>query len=93
MVDGCTSSAGQSVTAAMIKGWQYHVGSFLKQHSQQLFHSSDIAAVRAREKLWVTSKYFHDDGHSSLLLYRTLQPEYQCARYLSEVKCFPIGGC
>ena len=26
-------------------------------------------------------------SHSSLLLYRTLQPEYQYARYLSEVKC------
>ena len=27
-------------------------------------------------------------SHSSLLLYRTLQPEYQYAHYLSEVKCF-----
>ena len=26
--------------------------------------------------------------YSSLLLYRTLQPEYQYAHYLSEVKCF-----
>ena len=31
---------------------------------------------------------FHGDTHSSLLLYRTLQPEYQYAHYLSEFKCF-----
>ena len=88
MVDGCTLSASQSVTAATNKGWQYYVGSFLKQHSQQMFHSFDIAAVIDREKHWVTFKYFHDDSHSSLLLHRTLQPEYQYAHYLSEVKCF-----
>ena len=88
MVDGCTLSSSQSVTAATNKGWQHYVGSFLKQHSQQLFHSFDIAAVIDREQHWVTFKYFHDDSHSSLLLYRTLQPEYQYAHYLSEVKCF-----
>ena len=88
MVDGCTLSSSQSVTAATNKGWQHYVGSFLKQHSQQLFHSFDIAAVMDREQHWVTFKYFHDDSHCNLLLYRTLQPEYQYAHYLSEVKCF-----
>ena len=39
MVDGCTLSSSQSVTAATNKGWQHYVGSFLKRHSQQLFHS------------------------------------------------------
>lgn len=52
--------------------WPVIVGSFLKQHSQQLFHSFDIAAVIDREKHWVTFKYFHDDSHISLLLYKTL---------------------
>ena len=74
MVDGCTLSTNQSVTAATNKGWQYYVGLFLKQHSQQLFHSFDIASVIDREKHWVTFRYLHDDSHSSLLLYRTLQP-------------------
>ena len=37
MVDGCTLSSSQSVTAATTKGWQYYVGSFLEQHSQQNF--------------------------------------------------------
>ena len=87
IVDGCTLSTNQSVTAATNKGWQYYVGLFLKQHSQQLFHSFDIASVIDREKHWVAFRYLHDDSHNSLLLYRTLQPEYQYARYLSEVKC------
>ena len=51
-----TSSSSQSVTAPTNKDWQYYVGSFLKQHSQQLFHSSDIAAVIDREQHWVTFK-------------------------------------
>ena len=70
MVDGCTLSTNQSVTAATNKGWQYYVGLFLKQHSQQLFHSFDIASVIDREKHWVTFRYLHDDSHSSLLLYK-----------------------
>ena len=37
MVDGCTLSSSQSVTAATHKGWQYYVGSFLKQHSIAAF--------------------------------------------------------
>ena len=57
----------------------------VKQHSQQHFHSFDIASA---EKHWVTFMYLHNDSHSNFLLYRTLQPEYQYARYLSEVKCF-----
>ena len=88
MVDGCTLrlsvrlSVSESVTAATKKGWQYYVESFFKQHSQQLFPSFDIAAVIDREKHWVTFKFFHDDRHSSFLLYRTLQPVYQYAHYL-----------
>ena len=61
MVDGCTLSVSESVTAATNTGWQYYVESFLKQHSQQLFHSFDIAAVINREKHWVTVKFLHDD--------------------------------
>ena len=35
----------------------------------------------------ITFAYFYDDSHSSLLLYRTLQLEYQYA-HLFEVQCF-----
>ena len=62
VVDGRTLSTNQSVTAATNKGWQYYVGLFLKQHSQQLFHSFDIASVIDREKHWVTFRYLHDDS-------------------------------
>ena len=87
MVSSCTLGADQSVTTAN-KGWQCHVGSFLACHSQQLLHKFDIASVVEREKHWTMFKYFQDDSHSSLALFRTLQPEYVYAQYLSEVKCF-----
>ena len=32
-------------------------------------------------------EYFADVQHSSLMLYRTTQPEYNSAEYLSVVKC------
>ena len=32
-------------------------------------------------------EYFADAQHSSLILYRTMQPEYKSAEYLSVVKC------
>ena len=88
LVDGCALGTHQSVLAAANKGWQYYVGLLLEQHSQQLFHSFDIASVVEREKHWVAFKYLHTDSHSSLVLYRTLQHEYQYACYLSEVKCY-----
>ena len=88
MVDGCALGANQSVSAATSKCWQYYVGSFLERHSLQLFHSFHIASVVEKEKHWIAFKYFHSDNHSSLVLYRTLQPEYKYVRYLSEVKRF-----
>ena len=88
MVDGCTLGAYQSVIAAA-KGWECFVGTFLEQRLQQLLHSFDIASVVEREKPWVAFKYLHD---SSLVLYKTLQPEYQYACYLAKVKCFQTGG-
>ena len=57
-------------------------------NAQQLLHKFEIASVVEREKHWTVFKYFQDDNHSSLALFRTLQPEYVYAQYLSEVKCF-----
>ena len=47
-----TSLSQIPVTAATNKfqGWQYYVGSFLKQQSQQLSRSFDIATVIDREQ-------------------------------------------
>ncbi len=54
---------------------------------QQLFHNFDIASVIERAKHQHAFEYFADFQHSSLMLYRTMQPEYKSAEYLSVVKC------
>ena len=82
MVSDCTLGADQSVTAAN-QVWQCHVGSFLARHAQQLLHKFDIASVVEREKHWTVFKYFQDDSHSSLALFK-----YVYAQFLSEVLCF-----
>ena len=41
-----------------------------------------------KAKHWVAFRFFQDDNHSSLLFYKTLQPEYKYADYLSAVKCY-----
>ena len=89
MVCGCSLGADQSVTAAN-KGWPCLSGSFVARHLQQLLHNCDVALVVEREKHWILFKYFQDDSHSTLMLFRTLQPLsiYVYTQYLSEVKCF-----
>jgi len=47
----------------------------------------DIASVIERAKHQHAFEYFADIQHSSLVLYRTMQPEYKYAEYLSVVKC------
>jgi len=47
----------------------------------------DIASVIERAKHQHAFEYFADVKHSSLMLYRTMQPEYKSAEYLSVVKC------
>ena len=47
-----------------------------------------MASVVEREKHWVAFKSSARDDDTSLLLYRTLQPEYQYAHCLSHVKWF-----
>jgi len=63
-------------------------GDFLHGHlgQQQLFHNFDIASVIERAKHQHAFEYFADI-HSSLMLYRTMQPEYKSAECLSVIKC------
>ena len=85
MVDGF--ALGQT---AVKDSWQHYLGGFLHGHlgqQQQLFHKFDIASVIERAKHQHAFEYFADDRHSSLMLYRTMQPEYKPAEYLSVVKC------
>ena len=46
-----------------------------------------MASVIERAKHQYVFKYFANDQHSSLMLYRTMQLEYKPAEYLSVVKC------
>ena len=81
-------------TAATNKGWHYYVKTFLKQHLQQLFPSFDIAAVTDMEKLWFLSSIFIMIVIAASDCIRPCSlSTYQYANYLSEVKCFLIGGC
>jgi len=76
---------------AVKDSWQHYLGVFLHGHlgQQQLFHNFDIASVieRAKHMHQHAFEYFADVQHSSLMLYRTMQPEYKYAEYLSVVKC------
>ena len=74
---------------AVKDSWQHYLGAFLHGHlrQQQLIHEFDIASVIQRAKHQHALEYFADDQHSSLVLYRTMQPEYKPAECLSVVKC------
>ena len=48
-------------------------------------------SVVERAKQQHALEYLADVQHSSLMLYRTMQPEYKPAEYLSVVKCASIG--
>ncbi len=81
---------GFAVNQTAVKdSWQHYPGDFLHGHSgqQQLYHNFDIASVIERAKHQHALEYFADVQHSSLMLYRTMQPEYKSAEYLSVVKC------
>ena len=88
-----TLSTSESVAAATNKDWQYYVGSFFKQHSQQLFHSFDIAAVIDREKHRVTFKYFRDDTHSSFYCIGLCSLSTSMHTISLKSSVFPIGAC
>ncbi len=76
---------------AVKDSWQHYLGDFLhgRLGQQQLFHNFDIASVIKRAKHQHAFEYFADVQHSSLMLYRTMQPECKSAeyQYLSVVKC------
>ncbi len=90
MCEGHTLGDDQSVQTDIEKDWLTQLGGFLEHHTghQQLSHSFDIAFIIECTKHQYAYKYFADDEHSTLLLYRTLHPEYKYADYLSAVKCW-----
>ena len=88
MLSGCTLSDGQAIAATADKSWHFHLGCFLEHYTgqQQLLRSFDVSSIIEKAKHWVAFRFFQDNNHSSLLLCRTLQPEYKYADYLSAVK-------
>ena len=79
------------IDQAAIKGrWQHYLSDFLHSHTeeQQPFHQFDIAfIIEKRAKHQHAFEYFTEKEHSTLPFYRTLQPLYIYADYLSAVKC------
>ncbi|DBA66666.1 TPA: hypothetical protein ACH3X2_000081 [Trebouxia sp. C0005] len=82
MVDGCVLDQ-----TAIKDSWQHYLGSFLHGHvgQQQLIQGFDIASIIERARHEHAFTYFADEQHSSLMLYRTMQPKYKPAEYLSSV--------
>ena len=71
---------GFALDQTAVKGsWQHYLGDFLHSHlgQQQLFHKFGIASVLPRAKHQHAFEYFAGNQHSSLMLFRTMQPEYK----------------
>ena len=86
MIDGFI--IGQS---AVEGSWQHFLGDFLQLHShtgeQQLFQQFDIGFIVERAKHQHAFEYFTTTKYSTLKFYKTLQPVYRYADYLSAIKC------
>ena len=87
MMDGLTFSAG---TAGVDKGAEWHeqLNSFLIKHNLSVFHKLHVEAIIDRAKLQHVEQFSSNSTSSSIIVYRTLQPEYRYAEYLSSVRCF-----
>ena len=74
---------------AVKDSWQHFLADVLHDclRQQQAFENSDIASVIERAKHQHAFEFFADLQHSSLMVYRTMQPECKPAGYLSVVKC------
>ena len=89
MVDGF--AIGQS---AVEDSWQHFLGEFLHSHTgeQQLFHQFDIAFIVKRAKHQHAFEYFTTTKYSTLKFYRTLQPAFRYADYLSTIRCVTLSN-
>ena len=87
MMDGLTFSAG---TAGADKGAEWHeqLNSFLMKHNLSVFHKLCVEAIIDSAKLQHIEQFNSNSTSSSIVVYRTLQPEYRYAEYLSSVRCF-----
>ena len=72
------------------KGWRPSVSSFLRTLPGQLrvFQALDVTAIVDGQKESHQAAFLSNQDLTSLTLYRSLQPDYQYAHYLSDVQCF-----
>ena len=77
------------------QGWRPNFTALLTTQpgDASMFQSLDVTAIIERQKEAYLSAFLNNEAISTLVLYRSLQPEYRYAHYLSAVQCFPIGGC
>ena len=77
----------------MDKGAEWHeqLNSFLIKHNLSVFHKLHVEAIIDRAKLQHVEQFSSNSTSSSIIVYRTLQPEYRYTCLLSDV--FQIEGC
>ena len=70
------------------KGAEWHEQSelFLMKHNLPVFHKLHLEAIIDRAKLQHVKQFSSNSTSSSIIVYRTLQPEYRYAEYLSFFK-------
>ena len=85
MMDGLTFS---DRTVGVNKGAEWHekLNSFLMKHNLSVLHKLDVEAIIDRAKQQHDEQFSSYSTSSSLVIYRTLQPEYKYAEYLSSVR-------
>ena len=89
LVDGVQLQNNQVVDSQK-KCWRSNVSAFLATQPRHpcLFQNLDVADVVHHQKEAIQSALYTNDQLSSLALYKTLQPDYEYAQYLSSVICF-----
>ena len=88
-VDGALLTDGH-IRELREKGWRPSVSSFLSTLPGQfrVFQDLDVSAIVDSQKELYQSAFLSNQDLSSLSLYRSLQPDYQYASYLSDVQSF-----
>ena len=68
--------------------WHEQLNSFLLKHNLSVFHKHDVGAIIDIAKQQHVEQFSSNSTSSSLVVYKTLQPEYKYTEYLSSVRCF-----
>ena len=67
--------------------WHEQLNSFLMKHDLSIFHNVHVEAIIDRAKLQHVEQFSSSSTSCSTIVYRTSQPEYRYAEYLSSVRC------